>query len=233
MPKKSNKEQWRRGRRQGNIETREFQYYIFCEGAQTEPLYFRGFKQHIEDNPVYRNLVQIQIEPHVGNTIGVVRQAEKYMAEHRITKGRVWCVYDKDDFTAKDFNGAQHLADSLSNKTNDLQFHAAWSNECIELWFFLHFANYASNNHRSEYIKFLNEQFQYHGLGIYQKNLENIFEILLMNGNPKLAIRYAKNLLSENKNKEPADIAPGTKVFELVEELATYLPEEEKRYFLK
>lgn len=45
-------------------------------------------------------------------------------------------------------------------------------------------------------------------------------------GSPKLAIRYAKKIIEENKGKMPADIAPGTKVYELVEELARYLPEE-------
>ena len=45
-------------------------------------------------------------------------------------------------------------------------------------------------------------------------------------GNPKLAIRYAKRIIGENKGKTPADIAPGTKVYELMEELVKYLPEE-------
>ena len=45
-------------------------------------------------------------------------------------------------------------------------------------------------------------------------------------GNPKLAIRYAKRIIEENKGKTPAEIAPGTKVYELVEELAKYLPED-------
>ena len=33
-------------------------------------------------------------------------------------------------------------------------------------------------------------------------------------------------VLEENKGKTPADIAPGTKVYALVEELMKYLPEE-------
>ncbi|MCX4379419.1 MAG: RloB domain-containing protein [Lachnospiraceae bacterium] len=45
--------------------------------------------------------------------------------------------------------------DRLNLENSELQYHAAWSNECIEFWFILHFAYYTSNNHRSEYIKFL------------------------------------------------------------------------------
>ena len=54
---------------------------------------------------------------------------------------------------------------------------------------------------------------------------------MMEKGNPKLAIRYAKRIIEENKGKTPADIAPGTKVYELVEELVRYLPENIKQYF--
>lgn len=50
-------------------------------------------------------------------------------------------------------------------------------------------------------------------------------------GRPKLAIRYAKRIMKDERDKTPAEIAPGTKVYELVEELAKYLPEEKKRLF--
>ncbi|MCM1242533.1 MAG: RloB family protein, partial [Roseburia sp.] len=135
------------------------------------------------------------------------------------------CVYDKDSFPAKDFNGVAERADKLNLENPKLQYHAAWSNECIEFWFILHFAYYTSNNHRTEYIKFLNDKFRELGIGKYQKNMKDIFDILLEKGNLKLAIRYAKRIIKEGEEKTPAEIAPGTKVYELVEELARYLPE--------
>ena len=78
----------------------------------------------------------------------------------------------------------------------------------------------------------LNEKFQELGIGKYEKNMDNIFETLMIGGNPKLAIRYAKRIINNGKGKTPAEIAPGTKVFELVEELAKYLPEEVRVEFL-
>lgn len=106
------------------------------------------------------------------------------------------------------------------------------TDECIEFWFLLHFAYYISDNNRSEYIEFLNDKFRELGIGKYQKNMSNIFDILKKEGNPKLAIRYAKRIIREGSGRTPADIAPGTKVHELVEELAKYLPEEHReRYF--
>ena len=101
-------------------------------------------------------------------------------------------MYDKDSFQRQHFNGVVERAEKLNKQNPELQYHAAWSNECIEFWFLLHFAYYTSNNHRSEYKKFLNEKFQELGIGKYEKNMYNIFELLMEYGSPKLAIRYAK-----------------------------------------
>ena len=56
--------------------------------------------------------------------------------------------------------------------------------------------------------------------------------ILIEDGNSKLAIRYAKGIMKDGEGKTPTEIAPGTKVYELVEELAKYLPEEVKQIFI-
>lgn len=82
----------------------------------------------------------------------------------------------------------------LTLEYSQLQYHAAWSNECIEFWFVLHFAYYTSNNHRSWYVRFLNDKFRGVGIGEYQKNRKDIFNVLIEKGNPKLAIQYAKRL---------------------------------------
>lgn len=48
---------------QDYLEPKLHNFYIFCEGERTEPNYFEGFKQGIESNPIYREMVRIQIEP--------------------------------------------------------------------------------------------------------------------------------------------------------------------------
>ena len=44
MPKKAGMEAWKKKRRKEYLEKKQFRYYIFCEGQQTEPLYFEGLK---------------------------------------------------------------------------------------------------------------------------------------------------------------------------------------------
>ncbi len=233
MPKKAGMEDWKKKRRTEYLEQKEFRYYIFCEGQQTEPQYFNGFKKYIESNPIYKDMVLIEIEPCGAETMRVIGQAEDYVRRNEITKGQIWCVYDKDSFPAERFNGVFERAGVLNTQNQDVQYHVAWSNECIEFWFLLHFSNYISNNHRTEYIKFLNNKFSELKIGKYAKNMENIFDILLEHGNPRLAIRYAKRIINEHQEMTPTMIAPGTKVYELVEELVKYLPEDIKKFFLE
>lgn len=228
MPKKAGMEKWKKKRRKEYLEKKQYRYYIFCEGEQTEPQYFNGFKRLIEDNPIYKDMVLIDIEPCAAETMRIIGMAEKYVTKNKIDKGQIWCVYDKDSFPASDFNGVVKRAKSLNQDNSELQYHCAWSNECIEFWFLLHFAYYTANNHRTEYISFLNDKFKDLGLGKYQKNMKNIFDILLEQGNPKLAIRYAKRTIKAEGGKSPAEITPGTKVYELVEELVKFLPDKIK-----
>lgn len=223
---------WKKKRRQEYLERKEFRYYIFCEGQQTEPQYFNGFKKSIESNPIYKDLVLIEIEPCGAETMRVISQAEEYVRKNKIKEGQIWCLYDKDSFPAERFNGVFERAELLNKQNSKIQFHAAWSNECIEFWFVLHFSNYTSNNSRSLYIEYLNKKFEELNIKKYAKNMDNIFDVLLKYGNPKLAIRYAKRIISDNQGKTPTMIAPGTKVYELVEELAKYLPENIRDYFL-
>ena len=150
MPKKAGTEAWKKKRRQEHLELKKYRYYIFCEGQQTEPQYFAGFKKLIEENPIYRDMVLIGIEPCQAETMRVIGKAEEYVKKNKIKKGQIWCVYDKDSFPAEHFNGVVDRAERLNKENPELQYHTAWSNECIEFWFLLHFAYYTANNHRSE-----------------------------------------------------------------------------------
>lgn len=109
------------------------------------------------------------------------------------------------------------------NKENpDLQYHVAWSNQCIEYWFILHFSYYDVDNDRKEYRKFLNQKFKELGLERYTKNNKDIFDILSKHGSLELAIRYAQKRLTECSGGSDTQITPGTTVHLLVQELLRF-----------
>ena len=50
----------------------------------------------------------------------------------------IWVVFDLDDFKEDDFDNAIYMANGMN------RCHAAWSNECFEYWYLLHFDKYVS-----------------------------------------------------------------------------------------
>jgi hypothetical protein len=207
-------------------------YCIFCEGTQTEPLYFKGFEAAIESNPIYKNVVRIEICGVGAETLRVIYAAESYVRENQITKANIWCVYDKDSFPAQDFNAVSFRVAMLNASQNDVRYNVAWSNQCVEYWFILHFGFYYADNDRKYYRKFLHKIFAELGWTRYEKNNAELFNILTQHGNPKQAIKWAQKRLDKCEGLSDSGSAPATKVHLLVQELARYLPEEIRSKYL-
>ena len=216
----------------GQYETVQDRYYLFCEGKQTEPLYFKGFEKEIKNNPIYKNLVFVKVEGLGKETLRVIYEAEKYVIDNKISGAQIWCIYDKDSFPADDFNTVSEYADALNKNQSKVEYHVAWSNQCIEYWFILHFDWYVSDNDRKYYRRYLHKKFAELGWKRYTKNNEELFHILSKYGSPKLAIQRAERRLQECEGKSDANSAPATKVHLLVSQLARYLPDEIKAYYI-
>ena len=184
---------------------------IVTEGEKTEPNYFRKF-------PIFSKKVVV-----IGkdmNTISLIKETEiqvqkqiseykkKYEKEPKETS--VWCVFDKDGFSASDFGNA-------INKAKAKDYKVAYSNEAFELWFLLHFHYYDMALGRDDYIVKLTELLKQK----YQKNDPSMYEILL--SRQKEAIKNAKNLLSKYIPVNPSNDNPSTTVFELVEYLNQFI----------
>lgn len=62
-------------------------------------------------------------------------------------------MYDKDDFPLDNFDNTQYSAEG---RNVERVYKVARSNECIELWFILHFQDLNSNVGRERYNEILN-----------------------------------------------------------------------------
>lgn len=202
--------------------TRELlpQYYlIVCEGTKTEPLYFKGIKEKINTKYPHHidveEAINIQIEGEGTNTLSLLKRAKKYVANNPNHYSHVWLVYDQDDFPKDNFDNTEFSAESLSN--DNIQYHVAWSNQCIEIWFLLHFQDLYSDLDREMYNDLLKEHF------VYEKNLPDIFEILCDKGSLETAIRRAEKLYQDYDERVPSKMSPATRVHELVKDLMKYL----------
>lgn len=173
-------------------------FLIVCEGAKTEPNYFRGFK-------VAGDVLDVR---GIGdNTLSLVERAAalKEQGEYDQT----WCVFDRDWFEPDRFNRALDLARREGMRV-------AYSNEAFELWYLLHFAYHDAATARVDYGDRLSRHFG----SRYAKNRDDIFDLL--EARQPDAIRNAERLMDQYPTPDPEADNPSTTVHLLVAELNKY-----------
>ena len=189
---------------------------IVCEGENTEPSYFNQFKL---------SSATIKAVGKGYNTVSLVNQAIILSKEHKYDK--VWCVFDKDDFSEKDFNEA--ILKAEKNK-----FGCAYSNQAFEYWLILHFEDHQGGGmNRNDYNDKINNLLLPFGATYDGKNCkiidEDFFELLdgidSNTGEKRvnLAIARAKRNYKHFDHSSPAKEESSTTVFKLVEKLLKYI----------
>lgn len=219
-PKKSDLDKsWMKARRDKPKKIQPEYHLIITEGTDTEPAYFGAMKDII--NNAYPDRIHLSIHGAGDNTLNLFQKAKQLVLASANGYKHVWIVYDTDDFPADHINKTADLC--ASESTEDTTYHAIWSNQCIELWFLLHFSFMQSDLHRSSYWPKLTEILSAQGLGTYEKNRADMYQVLSPYMNA--AIANAEKLDKINDGKLPSASAPGTKVHVLVEKLKPYLIE--------
>jgi len=230
VKKSDRKKDWIRPRIDRQFRPNPEYHLVVSEGTKTEPNYFRSLARNINANAsLYdrrrREFIQFHIRGVGRNTRDVFNEAVKAAREiqsaESIVFQRVWVVYDKDDFDDDDFNVVQELCESQSNE--DTKYMALWSNQCIELWFLLHFEYFDTALMREDYCRKLSHHLKLHDSRTkYEKNSEEMFDLLL----PFLNVAMKNSKLLYSTYHEEITLAerdPATVVFRLFDELLPHI----------
>lgn len=135
-PKKSDMgKSWMKPRRDSRQMISPEYHLIVSEGTKTEPKYFEKIKETIDAK--YRDRIHLDISGKGANTVTLFNRAVKDVARSNNVYKHVWLVFDKDDFPPENFDRTAELC--ASESTDETRYHPIWSNQCIELWFLLHF----------------------------------------------------------------------------------------------
>jgi len=200
--------------------------WLICSEGHTECNYFEGLIKHLKET----SSSKVVLEPHpLGKSTGlVVNAAEDFYAysdnihsQKRIPYAKTIFVFDKDSFSASNFNNAIQMGGQKPDSV------VAWSNESFELWLRLHFEYIDSAQTRYQHNDWLTEKFREKGVFAKQqnyekkgKNLKNIFDIIkTCGGCYKFAIDNAKRLEKAMCISSPAKADPATMVHKAVEDL--------------
>lgn len=138
-----------------------------------------------------------------------------------ISFDEVWVLFDKDSFSASDFDNA--ICSATAHKYN-----VAWSNECFELWYLLHFKDVSAPLDRKRIYEELSRFF---GIRHYEEMKgdagKRIHETMASSPAIRLAIARAQRLEEEAaaSGQPCSQRNPCTLVHKLVEPLLQFLPE--------
>ncbi|GAA5221175.1 RloB family protein [Membranihabitans marinus] len=164
---------------------------------------------------------QIDVKGTGRNTQSLLNEALRLQNEYEKNFNRnidrLWVVFDRDSFSANNFNSAVYRC-----KDHQPEIGCAWSNEAFELWYLLHFQYLENAMSRMDYPSLIENNLK-PILGNdyrYKKNSEEMYALLKEYGNQANAIRYGKRLaLSYGQGWDYANQNPCTMVWKLVEEL--------------
>ena len=197
-------------------------FLIVSEGAKTEPLYFDGLAEYINQKygqgvDVEKPIIKTQGEGKC--TVSLVNAAEKIVSRANILYSQVWVAFDKDDF--QDFDEAIALAEQKG-------YRVAWSNQSFEYWIYLHFHHSDSALHRDGWVEKLSKLFKEWEISPngYQKNDPKVFEICSTKGSLRAAVNSAARIeATYGKKEKPSQQNTCTKVHHLILELKPYISE--------
>lgn len=189
---------------------------IVCEGKNTEPQYFKGFKTR-------EDLIRVEVHGAGRVKYSLVEHAVKLKKEAELkneTYSVVWCVLDRDSHP-DDPNDKDSFNRAIFHAGKN-QIRVAYSNDAFEIWYILHYNYHQTSWHRDSYEHKLTKL-----LGCkYEKTSTDMYKIL--KEKQTTAIKNAKQLLEfYGANHNPESDNPSTTVHILVEFLNNYLENEE------
>jgi hypothetical protein len=188
-----------------NLRTERRAFLIVCQGAKTESIYFDSF-------PWRRSPIKLDIKPLSVAPLELVERAAALWKEGDYRKGfdQAWCVFDRDETPATQFNDAIALARQKG-------INVAYSNEAFELWYLLHFQYVVTALSRKDLCDKLSSQLE----RVYKKNDFAMYARLL--DHQPAAIANTERLMAQYDGLSPADENPSTTVHLLVKEMNRFL----------
>ena len=136
--------------------------HIYTEGEKTEPNYFNAIKNELRVNEI--DIKVIGLGDHTDSLVKRVIEMKNGISKTD-EESEWWVVFDKDDHSG--FKQAIEMAES-----NDIK--VAYSNECFELWFILHFEYLQSAITREDYNRKLTELLEQK----YDKTNSDIYRLI-------------------------------------------------------
>lgn len=197
-----------RNRKARNTETKsEFisHYLILTDTEETEKNYMYGLRDTIP-NELKRKII-IKVERISSRKI---IEDSVSLAARQNNLSEPWIIFDRDK--VKDF-------DRIIEEAENKGINVAWSNPCIEIWFFAYFGSMPNFYDSVDCVKGFEREFKKITGKKYHKGDEQIYSKLIKYGNEKEAVAIARQTAKHQLNSKPSKQCPGTVMYLLIEKI--------------
>lgn len=182
-------------------------YLIVVDTEQTEFNYLNGLKNTIPKHLIDRVDIQIKntnTDNLVEYCLNMWRKNPNYVTP--------WIVFDRDRVV--NFN--EIISDAYNHKIN-----VAWSNPCIEIWFFSYYAKPQNIPESTICVSKFKEKFEQATGQEYKKNDKSIYKKLNKTGSQDKAIKYHEAKFKSYRQGEtlPSKMCSCSTMYMLISEL--------------
>lgn len=148
--------------------------FVWSHTEKAEEEYFKAFKNHLQTSLlITRQKTRWDPQELIEHVIEWLNNQGRGQVDSE-SDDQVWCVFDVDDF----YKSKSETLLRAVTKATTKNIKIAYSNECLELWFLLHFNRINASIPRDDFVSKINAAFKKHGLGEFKKN-DPVFDILL------------------------------------------------------
>lgn len=187
-------------------------YCIFTDTEETEKNYFDGLKESLPED--IKNNITIKVVPKIST--GKLVEAAKSMVTLDSQYYETWIVFDRDQ--VKNFDSI--IADAEKNGIR-----VAWSNPCLEIWFYAYFGKMPFVMDSVDCCEQFGQEYKKRTGIKYKKSDKDIYLKLNRYGNEDNAIKIAerkyKQQLSDfyDSKEKPSEMCSCTTVHILIKEI--------------
>jgi hypothetical protein len=192
-------------KRRRHIREPRRRFFVFCEGAQTEPAYFSALRRAFMDALVRVETIAAAGVPYtlaqsaalLARQLGLSRHSRKTLNSFE-ENDQVWAVFDRDEHPR--YAEAVRLCE-------DTGVRVGYSNTCFELWLILHEEDFDKPDDRhglQRHLRKLRPEYDFH-----KRKVANCADLI---SRVTEAERRAEAQLARRKTDGDADGRPSTTV---------------------
>ncbi len=203
-----------RSERPNRIKPKLGYYLIITDTEGTERVYFNGLRDSIKAVNGDKIVIKV-IETKNRN---MIKEALEFLSELP-QYAEPWIVFDKDQ--NKNF-------DKIIEEAETSGVNVAWSNPCIEIWFYTYFGKMPNYQDSITCCSEFSKEYEKNVGQEYHKTDDRLYNKLVDNGDESKAIEIAERKLKQhllNGKKNPSEMLSATTVYQLIKEIKCKMQE--------